>query len=58
MLIINQGRMLRYSLTWKKYFYANGNDVISFNIKNDRTKATLTHMYTELVISKPTTTSV
>ena len=37
--------------------YANGNDLISFNIKNDKTKATLTHMYIELAISIPTTTS-
>ena len=28
---------------------ANGNDLISFNIKNDNTKSTLTHMYIELV---------
>ena len=41
-----------------KYCYANGNDLISFNVKNDKIKATLTHMYTELVINKPTTTSV
>ena len=40
------------------YCYANGWELISFNIKNDKTKATLTHMYIELVISKPTTTSV
>ena len=35
-----------------------GNDLILFNIKNDKTIATLIHMYIELVISKPTTMSV
>ena len=38
--------------------YCYGNDLISFNIKNDKTKVALTHMYIELVISKPTKTSV
>ena len=41
-----------------KYCYTNGNDLISLNIKNDKAKSTLTDMYIELVISKPTTTSV
>ena len=41
-----------------QYCYANGNDLISFNIKNGKTKATLTLMYIELVVSKPTTTLV
>ena len=40
-----------------EYCYANGNDLISFNIKNDETKATLTHMFIELVIIKSTTTT-
>ena len=40
------------------YCYTNGNDLISFNIKNNKTKATLTHTYIELVVRKPTTISV
>ena len=40
------------------YCYANGNDLVSFNITNDKTRSTLTEMYIEIVISKPTTTSV
>ena len=42
---------------WRRWCcYANGNGLIYFNNKNDKTKATLTHMYIELVVSKPTTT--
>ena len=41
-----------------KYYYANGNNLLSFNLKNDSTKGTLTHKYIEIVISKPTTTWV
>ena len=40
------------------YCYTNGDDPISFNIKNDKTQVTLTHIYIELVISKPTITLV
>ena len=40
------------------YCYVNGNEPISFNLKNDNTKVTLKHMYNEIVISKPTTTLV
>ena len=35
-----------------------GNDLISFNITKNITKATLTHMYIVLFISKPTIISV
>ena len=31
--------------------------LIPFNLKDDNTKATLIHMYIEVVISRPTTTS-
>ena len=41
-----------------EHCYANGNDLISFNIKNVKTKATLTHMYIELVIRTKTIISV
>ena len=47
------------SITFRlRYGWANGNRLISFNIKNDKPKATLAHMYIELVISKLTTLSV
>ena len=35
-----------------KYSYANGSELIAFSIKNDKTKAALTHVYNELVVSK------
>ena len=42
------------------YCYAKKkrNDLILFNIKKNKTNATLTHMYNELFISKPTITSI
>ena len=45
------------SMNVQLYTYPNGNNLISFNIKNDicKTKAPLTHMYIELVISIQTT---
>ena len=45
-------------LNFLTYSYANGNDLILLTVENDKTKATLTHMYIKLVISKPTTWSV
>ena len=45
------------SVCLRSYCYVNGNDLILFNIKNDKTKAILTHRYIGLVISKPTTTT-
>ena len=47
-----------YAYSYLEYYYSNGNALISIKIRNDKIKATLTHMYIELVISKPTTTSV
>ena len=38
--------------------YITRNNPISFNIKNGKTKATLTHKHIEIVISKLTTTLV
>ena len=34
----------RYVKKKNTYSYANGNNLISFNIKNDKTKATLTYI--------------
>ena len=43
---------------FEEYCYANGKDLISFNIKSDKAKATLAHISIELVLSKPTITFV
>ena len=53
-----QPRLYRLTLIIYTYCYAKENGQIRFNTKNNKTKAALTHMYIDLVISKPTTTSV
>ena len=51
-------RRLGCTNEFSTYCYAIGNDLISFTVRNNETKTTLTHINFELDISKPTTTSV
>ena len=41
-----------------KYCYINGNDIISFDINNDKKKATLTHMYVHRTSYKETNNNI
>ena len=63
--LLDHGDYKGKGMPYQKIYFGNNNivtkkenDLISLRIKKDKTKATLTHKYIELFISKPTITSV
>ena len=53
-ILIRENSFKIFLIKHKNIFTQMENDLISFNIKKNKTKVTLIHMYIVLFISKPT----